>query len=50
MLTGFGLFWTAEGFGADWPGGDLALLGLIALVALFSLGAARVLRSPRVTA
>ncbi len=42
MLSSFGVFWTSEGLGAPWPGGDLALFGLagaflivaLALVAL----------------
>jgi uncharacterized membrane protein len=38
MLTSFGIFWGAEGAGADWPGGDLALLGVIACVLLYALG------------
>ena len=29
MLTSFGTFWSAEGAGADWPGGDAALLVII---------------------
>ena len=29
MLTSFGMFWSAEGAGADWPGGDAALLVII---------------------
>ncbi|MEO5807638.1 COG4280 domain-containing protein [Devosia sp.] len=33
MLTSFGIFWTAEGVGADWPGADLALLAIFAVVA-----------------
>jgi uncharacterized membrane protein len=39
MLTAFGSFWGAEGAGADWPGGDTAILGLLILYAAFSLAA-----------
>jgi Ca2+/H+ antiporter, TMEM165/GDT1 family len=28
MITAFGTFWTLEGVGGDWPGGDWSLLGL----------------------
>ena len=28
MLSAFGVFWTSEGLGAPWPGGDWALFGL----------------------
>lgn len=31
MLSAFGLFWTGEGFGVNWPGADLAILAFIAL-------------------
>ena len=31
MLTAFGIFWSAEGAGITWPGGDVSLLGLIVL-------------------
>ena len=34
MLTSFGIFWSAEGAGASWPGGDAALLVIIPGVAL----------------
>jgi len=37
MLTSFGTFWGAEGAGANWPGGDAALLVLIPGVLLVSL-------------
>ncbi|HEY3725658.1 MAG TPA: hypothetical protein VGL51_00690 [Solirubrobacteraceae bacterium] len=29
MLTSFGIFWSAEGAGTSWPGGDAALLAVI---------------------
>ena len=32
MLTSFGIFWSAEGAGINWPGADVSLLGLIAFV------------------
>ena len=38
MLTAFGIFWAAEGAGADWPGDDIALLVLIPAVAAYALG------------
>jgi len=44
MLTSFGVFWGAEGAGAHWPGSDAALLGIIPLVALYSLGLVALLR------
>ena len=38
MLSSFGTFWAAEGAGAIWPGGDICILGLLALYALASYG------------
>jgi uncharacterized membrane protein len=37
MLTSFGIFWTGEGLGADWPGEDLALVGIFAIMAVSAL-------------
>jgi uncharacterized membrane protein len=44
LLASFGTFWSAEGAGVSWPGGDGALLGILALLLLASLAAVRVLR------
>ncbi|MBZ9748441.1 COG4280 domain-containing protein [Mesorhizobium sp. CO1-1-7] len=44
MLTSFGIFWTGEGIGAHWPGADLALLAIFAIVALASFAMVRWLR------
>ncbi|MBL6939018.1 MAG: TMEM165/GDT1 family protein [Alphaproteobacteria bacterium] len=45
MLSTFGVFWTGEGLGVDWPGGDLALLGIgllfLATAALSAMSARR---------
>lgn len=48
MLTTFGVFWGAEGAGASWPGGDTALLAILAVNLLASLTLVRVLRRRRV--
>ena len=37
MLTSFGLFWVGEGAGVHWPGGDVAIVGLVGLFALVTL-------------
>jgi uncharacterized membrane protein len=44
LLTAFGIFWTGEGLGADWPGADLALIAILAVLAIFSFIAVRMLR------
>src|SRR5262245_9221125 len=47
MLTTFGIFWSVEGAGADWPGSDAALLGVLGFVILFSFVLVRLLRRER---
>ena len=47
LLTTFGIFWGAEGPGAHWPGGDVALLGVLAFVGLSSFVLVRLLRQLR---
>ena len=32
MISAFGIYWTGEGLGVDWPGDDLAILALGALL------------------
>ena len=44
MLTTFGVFWIGEGLGAEWPGADLALLVIFAVLALSAFGLVRWLR------
>ena len=44
MLTSFGVFWGAEGAGAQWPGADVALLVVVPAVALFALAHVALLR------
>lgn len=45
MVTSFGIFWAGEGLGAQWPGEDWALLGIVALLTAFSLALVIRLRS-----
>jgi uncharacterized membrane protein len=47
LLTTFGTFWGTEGVGATWPGGDLALFGVLAFLGLASFAAVRLLRRRR---
>jgi uncharacterized membrane protein len=44
MLTAFGIFWSAEGAGITWPGGDVAILGLIAFALAVSFGLVAIAR------
>lgn len=47
MLISFGIFWTGEGIGTDWPGADLALIAIFAVVAVASLAIVRWMRVGR---
>lgn len=44
MLTTFGIFWGAEGAGAEWPGGDASLPFVLGFVILLSFGYVTALR------
>jgi uncharacterized membrane protein len=44
MLSAFGVFWTGEGLGVDWPGQDVALLAFAAAFLATGLVTAAVLR------
>lgn len=46
MLSAFGVFWTGEGLGVEWPGHDLALFAFAALFLVAGLLSARVVRQP----
>jgi len=47
MLSTFGVFWTGEGLGVEWPGADAALLVMAALFLATGLAAARMVRRPQ---
>jgi uncharacterized membrane protein len=44
MLTTFGIFWSSEGAGIDWPASDAALFGVLAFVLATSFVLVAVLR------
>ena len=44
LLTTFGIFWAGEGVGVDWPGSDLAILGILAFLGVVSYTLVRALR------
>ncbi len=44
MLTTFGIFWSGEGAGVDWPAGDASMFGVLAYVLLTSVVLVRLLR------
>jgi len=50
MLSAFGVFWTAEGLGAAWPGGDLTLFALVGVFLVAALVMVALLRPRAVEA
>ena len=44
MLTTFGVFWSTEGLGGEWPGDALSLFGILAVILAVSWIAVRMLR------
>ncbi len=44
MLSAFGIFWTGEGLGVDWPGGDLSIVVFGALFLAVALAAVAMLK------
>ena len=45
MLSAFGVFWTGEGLGVEWPGADLALFVFAALFLATGFLAANLVRT-----
>ncbi len=45
LLSSFGVFWTGEGLGVTWPGGDFALVGFIFVFSVTSFLTVRIARS-----
>jgi len=46
LLSAFGVFWTGEGLGVPWPGGDFAIAGIAALFLLAALATIEFVRRP----
>jgi uncharacterized membrane protein len=44
MLSAFGLFWTGESLGVEWPGGDAAILGFAVMFFAVALALVALLR------
>ena len=43
MLTSFGVFWTAEGLGIEWPGDALSLFAILGVILVVSWVSVRML-------
>tara|TARA_R110002096_G_scaffold176963_6_gene353399 strand:- start:464 stop:1219 length:756 start_codon:yes stop_codon:yes gene_type:complete len=48
MLSAFGVFWTGEGLGVEWPGQDLVLFVFAALFLAIGVAMATLLRRPAI--
>jgi uncharacterized membrane protein len=46
LLSAFGTFWIGEGLGIQWPGGDLAILGFVALFLVVAFAGIALARRP----
>ena len=46
MLSAFGVFWTGEGLGVEWPGHDLAILAFALIFLGVGLGLTALVRKP----
>lgn len=44
MLSAFGVFWSVEGVGINWPGQDISILGILVFLTLVSVGLVALLR------
>jgi uncharacterized membrane protein len=44
MLSSFGIFWSVEGVGVQWPGSDLSILGILVFLTVAALAFAAILR------
>lgn len=47
ILSAFGVFWTGEGLGVAWPGGDVAIVGFALMFLAVSGAAVLLARGPR---
>ncbi len=48
LLSAFGVFWTGEGLGIPWPGGDLAIAAIAGLFLLIAIAVIRATRRQRI--
>lgn len=46
VISAYGIYWTGEGLGIDWPGADLALIGIAAVLLAAALLAVRMAAVP----